>query len=79
MKKKIKREFTRLGVDYKAIGPVDCLCVERVSGNKVRIWDDDGDVELPAEDALNALRGLPDNAGWEATWDALDDADKLRG
>lgn len=69
----IGEQLTRIGVDYEALGPVDSICVSVDSiGNGVRLFDDHGSAYVSsASDAWNILKTLPDNAGWEAFWEAF--------
>jgi len=87
--KKFEAEIKRLGCDFDALGPADCIvCVrntydfdgeeipddQKANQSPINLADDGyTTVDLNIEKTLENLAALPDKAGYEAFWAAVVD------
>jgi len=67
----IRREIERVGCGHDDLGPCDSLTVRDNGDGTCTVGDDGAGVTGRPEEILAAFRTLPDNAGWELTWDAI--------
>ena len=69
----IREELLRVGVTD--LGPDDTVCLYEEDDQHIRLADDGGSWVGTTYDAYVKLEALPDNAGWEAFWQAFNDGE----
>ena len=69
----LENEIERLGCGFDDLGPVDSICVQEEEGTW-RFYDDHVSREFQDSEIfriLQKLKALPDMAGWDAFWQAI--------